>query len=248
MTPESRMPKTIETLSRAILGSPAPVLLLDTSSVLDIIRAGGRERCPPGLIPAALEMIGRASKSPPGIWMVAAELVQKEWHNNCERVELDSRKRINELDQDIKALTAVLAHLGSALTESVPNFSGYAVESILKKVAANLLYAATVLQGNDRCSIAANRRAIFGSAPASKGKNSLKDCMIIEHYISLCRQLREAGFGSKCVFVSSNVNDFGKGGGPLPPLDEDFRAVGIEYVTDLAWANSIVRASDRGGS
>ena len=243
MTPESRKPKTIETLSRVILGSPAPVLLLDTSSVLDIIRAGGRERCPPGLIPAALEMIGIASKSPPGLWIVAAELVQSEWNDNCERVERDTRKRINELDQDIEALSAVLTHLGSVRPEGVPNFSGYAIESMLKGVTVNLLCAATMLQGDDRCSMSANRRAILGCAPASKGRNALKDCMIIEHYISLCRQLGEAGFESKCVFVSSNVNDYGKGGRPLSPLDEDFRAVGIEYATDLAWANSIVRAS-----
>jgi hypothetical protein len=242
MTPEPRKPNTIETLSRVILASPAPVILLDTCSVLDIIRAGGRERCPPGLIPAALEMIDTASKSAPGLWIVVAELVQSEWNDNCERVELETRKRINELDQNIKALTEVLRCLVSVLPEGVPNFSRYAVESLLKRLAVNLLRAAKVLQEDDACSKLANRRAMKGWAPASKGKNSLKDCMIIEHYISLCRQLGEAGFGSKCVFVSSNVNDYGKGGRPLSPLDENFRAVGIEYATDLAWASSIVRA------
>lgn len=243
MTAESRIPKTIETLSREILASPAPLLLLDTCSVLDIIRTAGDTRCRAGFIAGASEMIRMASKSPPGLWIVAAELVLSEWNDNCERVELDTRKRIIELDQNVKALTEVLNYLGSVPPEGASNFSEYAIESRLKGVAVNLLGVATVLQGDDGCSVLANRRAIMGWAPASRGKNASKDCMIIEHYISLCRELREAGFCSKCVFVSSNVNDYGKGGRPLSPLDENFRAVGIEYVTDLAWAGRIVRTS-----
>jgi hypothetical protein len=242
MTPGPRNPKTIETLSCAILANPAPVLLLDTSSVLDIIRVGGRESCPPQLIEAAKEIVALASQSPPRLWIVTAELVQNEWNDHCGRVEIETRKRINELDRNIKGLTEVLRYLGSVPPVGVTVFSGHAIESQLTSLAASLLSAATIIQRDDGCSALANRRAIMCWAPASKGKDSVRDCTIIEHYISVCQQLVEAGFNSKCVFVSSNVNDYGKGGRPLPPLDEHFRVARIEYVTDLAWARSILLA------
>jgi hypothetical protein len=242
MTPESNKPETIANLSRAILTSPAPVLLLDTSSVLDIIRVGGRETCPPQLIEAADEIVALASQSPPRLWILAAELVRNEWNDHCGRVEIETRKRINELDRNIKGLTEVLRYLGSVPPVGVTVFSGHAIESQLKSVAETLLRVAAIIQGNDGCSALATRRAIMCWAPASKGKDAVRDCTIIEHYISVCQQLSETGFKFKRVFVSSNVNDYGKGGRPLPPLDEHFKTAGIEYVTDLAWARSIIRA------
>ncbi len=242
MTPESQKPETVANLSGVILASPAPVLLLDTSSVLDIIRAGGRESCPPQLIKAAMEILDRASQSPPRLWIVMADLVQREWNDNCDRVMLETHKRIEELDKNIKALADVLGYLGRVPPTPFTVFSGYGIESQLRSLASNLLVAAAIIKGDDGCSVLANRRSIMGWAPASRGKNALKDCMIIEHYISLCQELSKADFNSKCAFVSSNINDYGKGGRPLPPLDEHLKAVGIEYVTDLAWARSILFA------
>jgi hypothetical protein len=241
--PQPGTPKTIRTFSQVILRSPAPLLLLDTSALLDIIRTVGCLHCPPGMVPAALEMIQMASDSPSRLWIVAAKLVQGEWEDNRNSVEVATRKHIKGLDRNIETLTEVIKHFGSLSSESVPNFSEFGVESRLKNVAENMLRVATTLQEDDGCSVLANRRVIAGWAPASKGRNELKDCMIIEHYIHLCRELRDGGFNSKCVFVSSNVNDYGKGGRPLPPLDEHFKAVGLEYVTDLAWASSVIRTS-----
>ena len=226
-----------------ILASPGPVVFLDTSCLLDIIRTGWHVRCHPRFIPAASGMIEMASESPPSLWVVAAEIVRNEWADNCEQIADDTQRRICELDQSIKVLAEVLNHLGLARLGELPNFPSYPIRSRLRGMAENLLGVAKVLGEDYGCSILASRRSIMGWAPASKGKDELKDCMIIEQYISLCRMLRETGFSPKCVFISSNVKDYGRGGRPLPPLDKNFEDVGIEYVTDLAWAMSIVRAS-----
>lgn len=234
-------PETIQAISQVIVRSPAPVLLLDTSAVLDIIRAVERPNCPTNTVPAVLEMIQLASGSPCRLWIVAAKLVQAEWENNCNGVEVGTRKHIKGLDQNIENLSEVIKHFTPLSGDSVPNFSQFKIESRLKHVAGRVLRAATILQEDDGCSVLANRRVIAGWAPASKGRNELKDCIIIEHYIHLCHELRKGGFNGKCVFVSSNVNDYGKGGHPLPPLDDQLKEVGLEYVTSLAWASSIVR-------
>jgi len=240
---EVEKPKTIEALSKIILRSPAPVLLLDTSALLDIIRTVERPHSPATTVASALEMIRMASQSPPRLWVVAAQLVQAEWEENYYGVEVGTRKHINQLDQNIGTLSEVIKHFKSLGSENVPNFSQLKIESHLKDVSGNLLRSAKILLADDGCLALATRRVIAGWAPASKGRNELKDCIIIEHYIYLCSELRKGGFNSKCVFVSSNVNDYGKGGRPLHPLDDNLMTVGLEYVTDLAWASSIIRAS-----
>jgi hypothetical protein len=77
-----------------------------------------------------------------------------------------------------------------------------------------------------------------GIAPSSKGKPEYKDCHIVEHFLELARMLRSGGLTEKIVFVSSNTEDYGKGPDGRPPLDAEFRAVQLQFVTDIAWAES----------
>ncbi len=61
----------------------------------------------------------------------------------------------------------------------------------------------------------------------------MKDCVIVEECLDLTRQLRGNGFTEKCVFCTSNSNDYGS---PHPNLETDFAAVNLIFTNTLPWA------------
>lgn len=70
-----------------------------------------------------------------------------------------------------------------------------------------------------------------GRAPAQKGKNSLKDCTVIETYLEAIRSLRDKGFSHKAVFLSSNVHDYCGSNRLLhADLQADFAAPRLDFA------------------
>ena len=78
-----------------------------------------------------------------------------------------------------------------------------------------------------------------GLAPAGQGGKEFKDCLIIEHFLAAGAALRSAGIAETMLFVSSNKNDYGDPPG-ASPLNTEFAAMRLDYVTDLAWAVSLL--------
>jgi len=69
-------------------------------------------------------------------------------------------------------------------------------------------------------------------APSTKGKQSIKDCVVIETYFDHVRRLRDAGDHARVVFLSSNREDYCEGRGSLalrPPLAAEFTALNMEF-------------------
>ena len=73
---------------------------------------------------------------------------------------------------------------------------------------------------------------------ASKGKDSMKDCVVAEIYLDAARQLRAAGLHSAIVFVSSNTKDYCEQVGTVLRADlaQEFAVLGMEYAPNLAAA------------
>jgi len=65
----------------------------------------------------------------------------------------------------------------------------------------------------------------------------VKDCTILEEYLEVSRQVRQAGFAKKLVFCTSNTKDYCQtGGGLFPALAAEFQTVGLVFTHDLPWA------------
>ena len=79
-------------------------------------------------------------------------------------------------------------------------------------------------------------------APARKGKDSMKDCVVIETYLDVAARLRAAGLKSKIVFASSNTKDYtGDTRRALrPDLAEEFALLEMEYAPNLAAARHLL--------
>jgi hypothetical protein len=100
-----------------------------------------------------------------------------------------------------------------------------------------VLAASHQLKRLDLCEKRAVQRSINNIRPASKGKPELKDCIIIERYLKLCRQLPPT---ITRLFISSNVNDYGKSLSLFSPLDQEFGAVGLNWALSFAHAHSML--------
>jgi hypothetical protein len=82
-----------------------------------------------------------------------------------------------------------------------------------------------------------DRQRVVAKTPPSKQGGEVKDCVIVEECLELTRQLRANGFARKCVFCTSNMDDYGgPSGGLHPTLATEFAAVGLAFTSNLPWA------------
>jgi hypothetical protein len=91
----------------------------------------------------------------------------------------------------------------------------------LFSISETLLLESEVILQDDTLLAAAMKRVLNEHAPSSNGKEA-KDCVIIEHYLAMCAELRRLRVGDAIRFVTSNVNDFGTPGALRAPLDRQF--------------------------
>jgi hypothetical protein len=95
-----------------------------------------------------------------------------------------------------------------------------------------LLDLAVRLDPDGGCSARGVGRVVARLPPSQQG-GEVKDCVIVEECLELTRQLRTNGFTRKCVFCTSNVQDYGP---PHPALAAELATVGLEFTTNLPWA------------
>jgi hypothetical protein len=98
-----------------------------------------------------------------------------------------------------------------------------------------------VSQTTDIASRAFNRvsRAI---TPARRGKDSMKDCVVIETYLDIIATLRSAGLRTPIVFASSNTKDYAQENSSRLKSDlaAEFTALNIEYAPNLSAAKDLL--------
>ncbi|MCP4699903.1 MAG: DUF4935 domain-containing protein [Gammaproteobacteria bacterium] len=226
------MSYSIAELARMIISDEKDILLLDTCALLDIIRVPDRDNITPNVISSATNVSARND-----IWLVASEIVDTEWKNNIDDVCAGTRNAIRNLHKKACMFKGALDH--SEITDnwiynkSVASFN---LEEELKRISSLLLNQIILISNDRECLAKASYRVVNTVAPASKGKDEYKDCMIIEHYLELCEQLRASGFSKDIVFVSSNKSDFGSPYDIKEPLNTEFTSVQLKYVADLKQA------------
>jgi hypothetical protein len=236
-----KMPEAVDHIVHAILASPAPVLLPDTSSLLNIVEAPvPEEGVSPNVVPAALAMLGRLQTTPPSLHVVLAQVVEEEW------LRLHASKQdkvvtlIRKADERISRLWGIASAMNSAPAAPYIQFSGLQLCQRLHNAVEVIVGAGRVIGNSEEFQSAAGIRIGAGNAPASSGRPEYEDCLLVEQYLALCRRLRAGGFTQRCIFITSNVRDFGEPRAPRPPLDQEFASAKMDFVYDLAAAGGLI--------
>ena len=219
-----------------IIAHPAPVLCLDTCSLLDVWRT---------LVRVDVEVISTAQgvndaivAAPPGVWTIISEQVRVEWERNLSTVRQDVARHLQNTQSALDRVHDVLDRLPLSGRPTRQSLTTLLLDPFLDGLTKSLISNSLLLDLNDASGANALKRNLSRRAPAERG-GSIEDCVIIEHYLQLASALKGRALAFPVIFVSSNSRDYGSPGQMLGTLQEDFDAAGLQFAVHLAHAKSI---------
>ncbi len=229
---------------RRVVVAGAPVLCLDTSALLDLMRDPTREKFSGAHASAALYLLARAEASPPALSLLLAEQVDFELNDHMDEIQRESERAVQRLDDTLNQTLGIIAAHGlvvpTTLTLSALGFPAAARANVVRFVSV-----AHTVREDDVCVTRARDRVRLGRAPATRAKQSFKDCLIIETYLHIARELRAAGFAEKILFLTTNTADYTDRLHPTlhGDLAPEFASVGMDFASSfLAARYTLFRA------
>ncbi len=230
---------SIASVAAQLHAEGGPALLPDTCILLDIIRA--TYRCLGGCVQRASELLGMVTSVPPQCRLILPSLVPGEWNANASIVCDEVRRHLSKIEEQARHFHDACHVLAIPLGFGRPAYAGAGLADRLYDLSKQLLDNALILDPDTGCTTRGVGRVI-AKVPPSKQGGEVKDCVIVEECLELTRQLRALGFTRKCVFCTSNLDDYGgPAGGLHPTLATDFAAVGLGFTANLPWAVHEVR-------
>lgn len=213
----------------------APVLCVDTCTILDVIRDITRETVTPGDALAGLTLL-TAAETGVGLIVLMAEQVSLELASHVAGVEQEALNGMRKFQAQIQRIHCVAAAYGALGPLQVQHISGHVGRA--RAVLDRWKNVARPVPHNDGVSSRAFRRVNAPRTPARKGKESMKDCVIVEAYIEAASQLRAAGLAAPIVFASSNTKEYHAPNTTHLQFDiaADLGAVGMEYAPNFGAA------------
>jgi hypothetical protein len=222
--------------ARSIAASRTPVVCLDTCCILDIVRSPLREDVALNERREAIELVRRVEAGE--IVALLAEQVLAEFADNLPLVEAEAARGVQSHVDRIAGVDALVALTGPAVVTGVAHLAGHVAST--RGWAERLIRAAGLVVADAGVVPRAYARVMQARTPARKGKDSMKDCVVIETYMDAVSELRREGLGEPVVFASSNVRDYGTGGAFRPDLEAEVAAMGLRYMPNLAAARNAV--------
>lgn len=228
-----------------ILAQPAPVILVDTCSFIDLFRRDPtrfQPRVPAHEIRAAADLMELMNASPEAAHLLLPELIPREYSDHADREEATFNNWMQFHDQNQGWLAK--ASLCVALALPLPLLiHPFGLAARFRNLADDLLGKFKVLDRDQGCLDRAVVRVINKSRPSHK--KEVKDSMNLEQCLELSRRLQNAEFTRSRIWVSSNINDFaGQSGTQIhPDLEVDITTAGLKYFTSLQAALAHLRAA-----
>jgi hypothetical protein len=212
-----------------------PVLCTDTCSVLDIMRDPTRDSARAHERVAAQALLASMTTGPTLIGLVA-EQVRREFDDNAPKVEQEATQALLKLRERIVRATDIDKVFGGAGEVDLSHLDDHVPRA--RAVADQWMAVSATAGQSPEVAGRALARMLAPHTPSKKGKDSMKDCVVIETYLEVIAALRTAGLRSKIVFASSNIDDYAneRRGVLNPDLQTEFTPLNIEYAPNLAAA------------
>lgn len=223
-----------------LVGLGLPVLCLDTCTVLDVLRDITRESTTRSDVTAGMGLLDIAEAGK-GLTVLMAQQVLREISDNVANVEEEARAAVARFIAQVERIHDVAGAFGAQGELQVGQLSGHVDRA--RPVLDRWTQVARVVPDNDGVASRAFRRVNEPRTPARRGKESMKDCVIVEAYIEAAGQLRAAGLIAPIVFASSNTKEyFATGSRQLKDdIAEDFGMVDVQYAANWRSAKHCLR-------
>lgn len=218
----------------------APVLCVDTCTVLDVVRDITRETVTPADVRAGLALLAMAEVGS-GLTVLMAEQVSLEIAGNVANVEQEAQAALEKFLVQAQRIHDVAGAYGAQGPLQIRHLDGQI--SRARPVLDRWVQVAQMVPHNDGVASRAFRRVNEPRTPARRGKESMKDCVIVEAYIEAASQLRAAGMTAPMVFASSNTKEYFAPNTRHLQADiaADLAVVGIEYAPNWGAAKHSLR-------
>ncbi len=213
----------------------APVLCVDTCTILDVIRDITRATAVPHDANAGLALLS-AAEAGSDLIVLMAEQVTIELADHVDDVEEEAQNALAKFRTQAHRIHDVALAYGAEGVLPLHHLDGHVSRS--RTVLHRWQEVASVVPCNDGVVTRALGRVNKPRAPAQRGKESMKDCVIVEAYIEAAGQLRSAGLTKPIVFASSNTKEYYAANTRhlQSELAEDLEAVDMGYAPNFGAA------------
>jgi PIN domain len=217
-----------------------PVVFVDTCSILDLTR-GLRDKLKDNLhldhATAAIHIIKLAERKK--LTMVLPQQVLNEFKVRFAEVKNDAITSVKRRNSE-KSYLVDLLQIYDAPVSLIPDVSLEMFAKTCEAIADRFKAAAIASNTTVAAKAKAADRTLAGRAPATSGKQSFKDCLILESCYETLSAARDLGFSKSAHFLSSNTSEYFpevKKPHPLHPLHADlvdeFLALGLEAARNF---------------
>lgn len=222
----------------ALIASGAPILCLDTCSVLDLMRDVTRDDLLPADARAALFILSKM-ETEQELYALLAEQVRHELNDHLVHIQEDAQRAIEKWQSRTSRVDEIAAIFGAPARAEATHLDQHVDRA--RTVVDRMIASAQPLRPSADVIPRAFVRMSKAITPARKGKDSMKDCVVIESYLHAVSTLRARGFSSKAVFLSSNTKDYLSENNKLrSDLGSEFDALSIEYASNMRTARHLL--------
>jgi hypothetical protein len=196
-------------LDSAVIGDiatlGAPILCVDTCTILDVIRDITRESIRSSDLHAGLTLV-TAAESNTDLVVLMAEQVSIELNANLQAVQDEANEKLEKFVKHAQRIHEIATVFGASGAFITSHFDGHVSRArlLLDRWAA----VARNVPSNPQIVGRALTRVNAPRTPARKGKESMKDCTVVETYLEVAQQLRSQGLKAPIVFASSNTKEY----------------------------------------
>jgi len=229
-----------EEAAAIIVDRDAPVVYIDTCSLLDLVR-GTRDNFTSDCANAAVHILKLAEDKK--ITIVIPEQVITEFNSNIGETRLSGARSIGFLNDRLNQMRGTLQAYGIQIP-FIEEFSQEAyiaaADNVIERFIATSITNTSTVEAQSK----AAQRVLIGKAPAASAKQSFKDCLVLESCYETLEVARRNNFGKTAHFLSANTQEYANEAKRRlhPGLVDEFNALNMEYsinFLELRYSNSI---------
>ena len=219
--------------AHAIASAGVPVLCIDTCSILDVMRDPTRETAKPHDRQAAIDLVTAAESG--RLICLMAEQVAIEFSDHDQPVQDEAERNLKKVREQVERINNLSAVFGAPGIVDFTHLDDHVGRA--RAVVGRWLAKLDKVTPGPLAPAKAFARVNAGIAPARRGKDSSKDCLVYETYIEAVSALRAAGVSTSIVFLSSNTNEYLTESKVLKPgIAAEFGAINLRYAPNMAAA------------
>lgn len=214
-----------------------PVLCFDTCSLLDIMRDPSRDtvRVPDRI--AGLELLEAAEAG--RLQCFLPEQVATEFNEHDLSTQDEAERAIKRLQEQVDRINALDAVYGTANAVDLAHLDDHIGRA--RGIVDRWLARLKVFKPGDGAPAKAFARVNTATPPATKGKESSKDCLVYETVLELASGLRKARTATPIVFLSSNTNEYLLERKSLKPeIAAEFAPLKVDYAQNMSLAKHLL--------